>query len=185
MTSTEEQLLRAYPVAHGDIDSEDDDAGFGVWKAVHATRELEVEYKHVLEAGAGVAGPVSGRPIALATMSATRSCWMPWAMGRSRFRTSTWRTAPARAAGRRCPLGWCHAWGWRSMRTHYHVEQDGQPICEPVNPGDARPGRWPSGSPRSDRRPGGASCPAMGVSVGVDQAVGRRPGGPPAPRMWV
>ena len=61
MTNTEERLLPAYPAAHGDIYGQDDDAGFGVWKAVHATPELEVEYKHVLEAGAGVAGPVSGR----------------------------------------------------------------------------------------------------------------------------
>ena len=49
MTSTEERLLPAYPAAHGNIDGQDDDIGFGVWYAGRATPECEVEYKHVLE----------------------------------------------------------------------------------------------------------------------------------------
>ena len=49
MTSTEERLPRAYPAAHGDIDGQNDDAGFGVWYAGRAAPEGEVEYKHVLE----------------------------------------------------------------------------------------------------------------------------------------
>ena len=61
MTSTEERLPRAYPAAHGDIDGQDDDAGFGVWYAGRATPEGQVDYKHALEPGAGVAGPVGGR----------------------------------------------------------------------------------------------------------------------------
>ena len=49
MTSTEERLLRAYPAAHGDIDGQDDDTGFGVSYAGRATPKGEVEYKHVLQ----------------------------------------------------------------------------------------------------------------------------------------
>ena len=49
MTSTEERLRRAYLAAHGDIDGQDDDAGFGVWYAGRATPECEVKYKHLLE----------------------------------------------------------------------------------------------------------------------------------------
>ena len=49
MTSTEERLMRAYLAAHGDIDGQDDDTGFGVWYADRATPVGEVEYKHVLE----------------------------------------------------------------------------------------------------------------------------------------
>ena len=49
MTSKEEQVLRAYPAAHGDIDGQGDDIGFGVWCAGRATPEGEIEYKHVLE----------------------------------------------------------------------------------------------------------------------------------------
>ena len=49
MTSTEEQLLPAYPAAHGDINGHDDDIGFGVWYAARPTPEGEVEYKHALE----------------------------------------------------------------------------------------------------------------------------------------
>ena len=48
MKSTQERLLRAYAAVHGDIDDHDDYVGFGVWKAVHATPELEVEY-NILE----------------------------------------------------------------------------------------------------------------------------------------
>ena len=60
--------------------------------------------------------------------------------------------------------------GVASMRTHYHVKQDGR-LAPGRQPRDAQPGRWPSGFPRSDQGPGGALCPAMGVSVG---SLGRR-----------
>ena len=49
MTSTEERLLRAYLEAHGDIDGQGDDIGFGVWCAGRATPVGEAEYKHVLD----------------------------------------------------------------------------------------------------------------------------------------
>ena len=49
MTSKEEQVLRAYPAAHGDIDGQGDDIGFGVWCAGRAIPVGEAEYKHVLE----------------------------------------------------------------------------------------------------------------------------------------
>ena len=47
MTSTEEQLLRGYPAAHGDIIGHDDDTGFGVSYAGRATPKGKVEYKHI------------------------------------------------------------------------------------------------------------------------------------------
>ena len=100
MTSTEERLLRAYPAAHGDIYGQDDDIGFGVSHASRATTEGEVECKHVL----GLAQVWQDRNVegtARATMAATPSCRLPWAMRRSCFRPSTWRTALALDTGRR------------------------------------------------------------------------------------
>ena len=47
--NAEERLLRTDLAAHGDIEGQDDDTGFGVWYAGRATPEGEVEYKHVLE----------------------------------------------------------------------------------------------------------------------------------------
>ena len=49
MTSAVDRLLRADSAVHDDIDCNDDDVGFGVWKAVHAMPEFEIEKKHVLE----------------------------------------------------------------------------------------------------------------------------------------
>ena len=46
--------------------------------------------------------------------------------GRSRFRTSTWRTALALVRGNVPVL--VSRLGVAAMRTHYHVEQDGQLI---------------------------------------------------------
>ena len=98
MTSTQERLLRAYAAVHGDIDDHDDYVGFGVWHAGRATPEGEVEYKHLLEL-AQVWQDRYVEGTAMATMSATRSCWIPWVMRRSCCRTSTWTTAPPWTAG--------------------------------------------------------------------------------------
>ena len=175
MTSTEERLLRAYLSAHGGIYGQDDDIGFGVWYAGRATPEGEVDYKHVLE----LAQVWQGRYVegtARATIPATLSCWIPWAMRRSRFRTSTWRTAPALDAGRLLVL--VSRLGVAAMRTHYHVEQDGHLI------GGRQPRRrpaWTMAIRLSKERPEDRCvlCPAMGISVGSPgcrTSVGRSAG---------
>ena len=119
---------------------------------------------------------------ARATMPATRTCWIPWAMRRSCFRTSTRRSAPALDA-------------WR-------------PACAGVTPGsggheDSLPRRagWPPGRRPSNQETLGlddghpafqgasgvpvARCALRWESLSGRPAVGRRPTDRPALRMRV
>ena len=118
----------------------------------------------------------------MATILATRSCWIPWVMRRSCCRTSTWTTAPPWTAG--------------------------QGACAGVTPGsggheDSLPRRagWPADRSPSTQETHGlynghpafqgategpvARCALRWESLSDRPAVGRRPGDPQAPRMWV
>ena len=120
--------------------------------------------------------------IATATMSATRSCWIPWAMRRSRFRTSTWRTAPARAAGQRACAGATPGSGGHedSLPRRAGWPHDRRPPTQETHGLD-------DGHPAFQGATGGpvARCSLRWESLSDRPAVGRRLGDPPALRMWM
>ena len=74
--------------------------------------------------------------------------------------------------------------GVGAMRTHYHVEQDGHLIGGRQN---RRPTACTMAIRLSKERPEARwrVVPCDGSLWSERPAVGRRPGGPPSPRIWV
>ena len=114
--NAEERLLRTYPAAHGDIDGQDDDIGFGVWYAGRATPEGEVEYKHVLELGQvwqdryvegyrqGYDAGYSNLLLILLVYLGDEAVLLP---------DVHLEDCAGTGYGATC-MCWCHAWGWRA-----------------------------------------------------------------------